>query len=137
VGLRDPSPEDANLILNSWLKSHRDVGDAAAMTNKVYYGGYREECIERLRRGFVTIACSPRDPDTIYGWICWSPGTVHYLYVKHSYRQRGVAKALGAAIGPIEAVTTIGRSHREWALKYKLEYDPYSWMKLTPRPEAQ
>jgi GNAT superfamily N-acetyltransferase len=134
VDLRGPLPEDANFILSSWLKSHRDVGDVSAMTNPVYFGGYRDECVEKLKRADVTIACSPRDPDCIYGWVCSAPGGVHYIYVKHAYRQRGIAKIL--APGGTRWVSTMGRQHRDWARKYGFEYDPYTWKTMPVRPEA-
>lgn len=128
---REPTEGDVGFILNSWLKSSRDVGERVHMTNPTFYGGYRDECCEKIKRGYVTIACDPEDPDHIFGWLCWAPpDTVHYVYVKHPYRKKGLAKSLIATALPagVKTVTTVGRFHREWAPKYKLEYDPYSWM---------
>jgi hypothetical protein len=133
---RDPTATDVPFLLNSWLKSSRDVGDHALMTNAVYYDGFREECVRKLAIARVTIACNPQDPDQIYGWLCWGddPQTVHYVYVKHPYRKFGVAKSLLADALPgfgkrQTAITTLSRTHKAWASKYLLEYDPYTWSK--------
>lgn len=138
VVLRNPSGDDLNFILDSWLRSARGVGDNAHMNNAVYYGeagyGFRDECVKKLKGGFVTVACNPSDQDQIIGWMAWGPGVLHYIYVKQPFRQMGIATKLVTygfpAFGSSPTVTSsIGRFQREWAKKYNLVFDPYSWTK--------
>lgn len=132
VKLRGPTGRDVPLILNSWLKSARDVGDRAVMSNDVYFTGYRLECLEKVTDGQVTIACDPEDDDRIFGWLCWQPGTIHYVYVKRDYRRWGIARQMIKAALPEfgkepTVTTTLGRFHNEWRRKYGVEYNPYGW----------
>jgi GNAT superfamily N-acetyltransferase len=131
--LRGPAPTDIPFVLNSWLKSARDVGDHASMSNAVYFAGYRNECVAKLETGNVTVACSSEDPDQIYGWLAWTGRVIHYVYVKHPYRRFGLARAMVEhsfpAIGKVPTlVTNVGRFHKDWGRKFQIEYDPYSWM---------
>lgn len=132
VLLRDPSGEDVPFILNSWLKSARNVGDSRHMSNDVYYTNYRDECVKKLKAGFVTVACNPDIPSQIFGWAAASDTALHYVYVKEPYRKRGIAGQLVRHLFPEwgrepTKITTVGRFHREWGPKYNLVFDPYSW----------
>jgi len=136
--IRDPKGDDLALILNSWLRSDRDNGRNRFMSQETYFDGFRGECVSKLESGFVTVACNPADEDQIYGWAAATEGgTVHYVYVKQAFRGYGVGKALLAECAPEfgkspTTVTTAGKFHREWAAKYALKYDPYSWQKTPP-----
>lgn len=132
IEFRGPSGEDVPFILNSWLKSSRDVGDNSLMSNDVFFGGFREDCVAKLHSGTTYVACDADDPSHIFGWICGHPGssTVHYLYVKHAYRKGGLGAELYNRMfsgAPVVRTTSIGRHHRDWVRKYNLQYDPYSW----------
>lgn len=130
--IRDPKGNDLPFVLNSWLKSDRDNGRNRLMSQETYYGGYRDECIKKLDKGFVTVACNTEDEDQIFGWVCADAGVIHYVYVKVPFRNSGVASALVKAAEPEwgkgpTVVSTAGKFHREWVEKYNLKYDPFSW----------
>lgn len=120
------------MVLNSWLRSDRDNGRNRLMSQETYYDGFRGECVKKLDAGYVTVACNPEDEDQIYGWACSNGTALHYVYVKMTFRGNGIAGALVREAVPGWAsvttpVTTAGKFHREWAAKYNLKYDPYSW----------
>jgi len=51
-----------------------------------------------LRAKFV-LAVDPEDAQHILGWLCHEGPSVHYVYVKSTYRGQGLARSLLAAAG--------------------------------------
>lgn len=124
--LRSYRPEDRSFILASWLKSMRDEGSFAKMTNDVYYARVTKR-IELALRGFITVAHNPEDEEQIYGWICFMPQRVDYVYVKYTFRGLGIARRLFAASMPdtgLILATHTGRCFDAVKDRYRLVYDP-------------
>ena len=98
ITLREGVIEDAPFILNSWLKSYRVSNFARSMTNTVYYEGHHPVVRKILKRAKVTVACDPSHPSQIYGYIVHEMvediPVIHYCYVKHTFRNMGIASNL-------------------------------------------
>jgi hypothetical protein len=80
----------------------------------------------------VLCAVSKDDPDQIFGWVCYAPDKIlHYIYVKHPFRDLGIAnKLLELSTG----TDTVTFTHLpEGALGKVLfstgKYDPYKFFK--------
>lgn len=91
------APSDERLVVDSWLQSLRH-GDAAQrrLSRGAYLVGQRQVIDRLLARSEVRVAAWSQDPELVFGWACVEPArcVVHYVYVKHRYRQRGVARVL-------------------------------------------
>jgi hypothetical protein len=61
------------------------------------------------------LAVDPGDSNFIWGWACTEPGVLHYVYVRQSSREQGVARLLVADAGLSRPVQC--RSWTEWAAK--------------------
>lgn len=133
VWIRKANQEDVNFIFNSWLKSYRSSLFAKPMTNTVYYSEHHK-VLERLAKNSeVIVACSKDDPTQLYGYICAEKiegvFVLHYVYVKHTYRNMGIAKLLLNTLDrdPEQAgcYTHHTRIAEKLAAKYNLIYHPY------------
>lgn len=103
---------DVPFVYSSWLKSFRHAYRKSPP--RFYYAYYHPLITKLLARGDTTVcmACDGADQGFIVGWVCAtrlpSGGTVlHWVYVKRTYRQLGLATALCAQAG-IRADTSIG-----------------------------
>ena len=114
VRIRPDADADLGFITNAWMRSFKN--EYADVPNDIYYGGMtaRLSRISNNPSSRVLVACDPVNPGKIYGFICYEApsdtgGTlcVHYLYVKHDYRRRGVADALFVAAGGKREQTTV------------------------------
>lgn len=101
VMYRDMTPEDANFIYNSWLKSYRDSYAVQGVGNGLYYEYHhdlaKDLMVHSVENGGQLIACDPEDPSVIYGYVVYSRinsnPCIHYIYVKHPFRKFGLAQA--------------------------------------------
>jgi GNAT superfamily N-acetyltransferase len=81
--------------LNSWLKSYEPRARRLhELGRNEYYRTYHPELSRLLRLSNVALAVLDDDPDCYLGWACGSEGVLHWVYVKHAYRELGVARAL-------------------------------------------
>ncbi len=131
--LRHATLNDFNFIANSYLKSYRDAPATKHLINQIYYDLYKDKLTYMLENSDVTVACSDEDADQILGYLISSEihgkPIVHYVYVKHLFRQMGVAKALLTAMVPkwgqgMVICTHTARHFDELRAKYKLIYTP-------------
>jgi GNAT superfamily N-acetyltransferase len=120
--------EDLDFVLKSWRESYRMSHMAGPIPMTMYRDVYDAVLRQLLQRPDVEVriahARGQRPPDDIFGWIAverdaWTrerlfnhelgewgdvdvqlkQPVVHYLYVKHAFRDQGVARALLAAAG--------------------------------------
>ena len=133
IRFRAATVEDANFIFNSWLKSYRHSHFARLVTNAIYYSE-QHKIIERLVKDCKTIvACNESDPTQIYGYI--NGGTVdgflviNYLYVKHSFRNMGIGRALLNVFDHDPSTASIYTMHTRiadtLAPRFNMVYHPY------------
>lgn len=131
--LRPANAEDVGFIFNSWLKSFRNSEYASEIPNEIYFSEHHK-LIERLLQKYeVIVAANPEDPSQIYGFICagLTDGvfTLHYVYVKHTFRRMGIGAALLNAFEHDPEFAAIythkSRSAKHLAKKYNFIYHPY------------
>lgn len=135
VKTRALTESDLSFLYNSWLKSYRDSSFAEPISNNEYFG-FHKAVIERIiERANVVILCNPEDESQIYGYSVSEQVAelviVHYIYVKQTYRNLGLAKQLllGATSG--DKFTYTHRSKRLPAIERKSQsmqqatYNPY------------
>ena len=94
IKIRLAVPEDHNFILTSWMKSYLDHGNwIFKPTGKVYFAEAQER-IKRHLKGTVLIATTEADENQILGYVVLDATTVHYCYVKNTFRGFKIARAL-------------------------------------------
>lgn len=133
IRLRAATQEDVPFIFNSWLKSYRQSLFARNITSTVYFSEHHKVLENLLRNSTVAIACDQNDPSTVYGYICAGKidgvFVLHYVYVKHSFRNLGVGKTLLNAfdhdVNTAAVYTHHTRMAEKLAAKYNLMYHPY------------
>jgi len=113
--LRAPKTGDIGFVFNAFLKSFRDAPVNKGMTHTVYYREMHAVIERALLRPSIriVIACDPSEEDMIYGFgigeVIDSTLCLHYIYVKHSFRQFGIGRALEAVIVNVVDMPARGR----------------------------
>lgn len=128
--LRAYRDEDIPFIYNSWLKSYRDAPSMATIPNTLYYAGQHGLIETLLERSHVVVACSSEDPSQIMGYIVYEAprpdsSVIHWAYVKHPFRNFGVAKALEGAATANR--TNVRYTHRVKVCERLLRTRPYTY----------
>lgn len=131
--LRPANAEDVGFIFNAWLKSFRNAAMVRNVANEIYYAEHHKLIEDLLKKYEVVIACNQDDASQIYGFICAgltdNVFTVNYVYVKHTFRRMGIAKALLNSFEHnsefIGIYTHQTRNAKELADKYNFIHHPY------------
>lgn len=97
---RAPTAGDVGFLRDTWMDSARGSRVWADVPSDVYKREYGKVVASVLSRARVTIACNPRDPDQIFGYVVWEPSVVHYVYVKYGFRRDFIAYDLVAHVFP-------------------------------------
>jgi len=131
--LRPANAADVGFLFNAWLKSFRNSEFASSIPNEIYYSEHHKVIENLLQNYQVVIACNQEDTSQIYGFICAGLTdtifTVHYLYVKHTFRKLGIATELLNSFGRnseyVGIYTHKTKASTSLAKKHNLIYHPY------------
>ena len=101
--LRPLIDEDHAFLFNSFLKSYRFSPFAEKITNTIYFEDHHKLIERIIENSKVLVACNPSDPSQLYGYILAGEEegvlVIHFLYVKHTFRNMGIGKTLLDAVG--------------------------------------
>lgn len=107
-------------VLSCWLKSYEARGcrthgldHDSSRDRRAYYNAHHPEFTRLLHAGRLALACVEEDHDTYVGWALGAEGLLHYVFVKSSSRDHGIARRLVRAIagdGPIVYTFEPGKS---------------------------
>lgn len=92
--------EDKDFIYSSWLRSYRPSKANVGLDSDVYYERHSNRINAILQRAGtrVVVASNPEDDDHLFGYIVFeiqaTKTILHYIYVKQSYRQLGLARRM-------------------------------------------
>ena len=137
VRFRGATPDDANFIFNSWLKSYRNSQFARLITNTIYFTEQHKLIETLLKTCTVIMVCSQTDPNQIYGYSVVEEIdgilVIHYVYVKHSFRNMGIGNALMEKAGYKKETASIYTMHTQAVdrlfHKYNIIFHPYIVLK--------
>ena len=141
VTFREPTVGDYPFIFSSWLKSYR-FSDLPKSVSKTIYFKEHHKIIEDLLSSSTTIlACDVIDPNNIFGYITVAKineiFTVHYIYVKHTYRRFGLGRLLLNVFehntGGKMVYTHETPIAKKLGVKYNFEYNPYLMVVNLPK----
>lgn len=111
LAFRAAKQEDLNFILSSWLRSYRDA--KRTVKNKDYFPGQQRLIGALAGKRNLVIGCDADTPEWIAGYACGQmldDGSLllDYVYVKQPYRERGIGRALIAALGWAPTMPIVG-----------------------------
>jgi hypothetical protein len=92
IFIRSMEESDVNFIFSSWLKSYRNTQKYVDST--IYFEGQHKLIEHILGNSDVYIAALDEDPDTIIGYAVVSGETLHWCYIKSTYRNLGFARII-------------------------------------------
>jgi ribosomal protein S18 acetylase RimI-like enzyme len=135
IEVRDAYLEDVSFIFATLLRSYRHASNfARKISNDVFYKyhhAFLDACLKRP--GSKVIVAHPKgEPDIILGYLLSETradgeSVIHYSYVKKSFRQMGVARALWATLEKKPYTITHFTVDADWITKKytNLTYNPY------------
>ena len=131
--LRPMIEDDLPFLFNSWLKSYRFSHFGEKITTTIYFEDHHKVIDNILKNNQVVMACSPEDPSQLYGYIVVGREddilVLHFIYVKHTFRNMGIGKTLLDAVGHSSDVASVYTHHTRMAdklsAKYNFVYHPY------------
>lgn len=100
---RPPTPDDLNLVLQTWLHSQRNTDFLNYVGNQDYYSYYQNIIRSILQRAQVSVLSDSKDIQQIIGYAVYEETTVfilHMLYIKPIFRSFGLARSLLLTINP-------------------------------------
>ena len=133
VRLRPIIEDDTAFIFNSWLKSYRFSHFGEKITNTIYFAEHHKVIERLIDNSKVLVACNPEEPSQVYGYIIGEEVdgifVLHFIYVKHIFRNMGVGKTLLDAWGHDKEKAGVYTHHTRMAdklaAKYNFVYHPY------------
>lgn len=94
ITIRPMVPEDLSFVIATWLNSFKDSDLCRRMTKGEYFKTYEPIVKDLIGQSETLIACLADDPDVILGYIVRYDETIHYCFVKDSWRKLGIFKML-------------------------------------------
>ena len=131
--LRPLVEEDHAFLFNSFLKSYRFSPFAEKITNTIYFEDHHKLIERIIQNSKVLVACNPSDPSQLYGYILAGEEdgilVIHFVYVKHTFRNMGIGKTLLDAVGHSSDNAAVYTHHTRMAdrlsSKQNFVYHPY------------
>jgi len=117
VAFRLMRESDKNFIINSWLQSYRNSPTTVSVSNGVYYT-FQSRIIETILDYSTPImAVDTEDDNIILGYICaqicaMEKMIVDWVYVKHNFKNFGLASALIGEMQEAYPVKVIEYTHQ-------------------------
>jgi hypothetical protein len=114
---RNAGEDDLPDVVHTWLSSFRNSKWAGTIPNNLFNEVQARAIRQLFDRGATVTCCvNPLRPEQVLGWICTETTrkgepVVHYVFVKPSVRQHGIARTLFAATG-IDPKSHFAYTHR-------------------------
>lgn len=131
--IRDVTAEDTNFILATFLRGvyygYKEADTFFSLIPKdIFMDNYKKvaEALVRGNRTTIKVACLREDPSVILGYSILSNDfqTIHWVYVKNAWRNRGIARTL-TPLHPT-AVTHLTKTGKSLLTKFQnVVFDPF------------
>lgn len=125
------TPKFESFLYNTWLKSYRSTQKYT--TDTIYYL-YQKKIIKNIIGNpdvKIKVVCNKDNLNHAIGYIVWEmPGVLHYVYIKHAYRNQGICSAFLKSL-PIDSEQLTLTTHvsvqkwQQFSKKFNLIYNPY------------
>lgn len=143
VHIRTATEKDIGFLFNSWLKSFKASPAVKSIPGAVYFDAHHKVIESIFKRAVVLVACSPQDPNQIFGYCCTEEvegvQVLHYCYTKEAFRRMGLQALLleEAKLGPSYFYTHYTKLFAEQIRRnnFKAVYNPY--LQTSPANKAE
>lgn len=87
-------PQDRGFVFHSWMKSYMGSPSTNGhLMGKDFSRAYTPMVDGILDRATTDVLVNPEDPETIWGWVCYTqfpkgPLAIHFIFVKWLMRDR-------------------------------------------------
>jgi len=125
--------EDINFIYNSFLKSLKHA--FSSVPSEIYFNHLKLVLLKILERATVLVVHLKEDPNKILGYLIYERikgiYVLHYVYVKHVYRNLKIASGLIKSSGYRKdeesgiASFPIKKGEFSFFEKFNINYDPF------------
>lgn len=120
---------DLDFIYNSWIKSYRN---RVPVCKTLYCKKQHDLITSILGRSTILVATPDTDPELIVGYLVYeAESTLHWVYVKQSFRHMGIAQELLKYAGltdDFEYSHLAPSFFSRWLMLRGGEYNPYVLM---------
>lgn len=97
--IRAGKPSDRAFVENAWRATMLATSPACVGADPKAFHNEMTRLFERLLpSATVRVACDPKDPDTLVGFVCFTGPELHYVYVAGPFRKLGVVPMLLAGL---------------------------------------
>lgn len=131
--IRDLIPDDDfAFVIDSWLRSYylHTYPQKPHMPKAVFFAARAKIIKQLLIEATTLLAVKSDDPNIIVAYICFDKkeNTIHYVYVKESFRGFGICRQLLLSQGFFDGtrVTHLTTKGRKILLSMNYSYSPYS-----------
>lgn len=98
--LREAQADDIAFIRSTWLRDYRERSSLARRIDDAEYQFFHRLLVDRIAsRSSTVVAFDLAAPNVLWGFCCWEPGTLHYVYVKRPFRNMRLAAGMLEAAG--------------------------------------
>jgi hypothetical protein len=126
--IRPAQSSDINFIYKTFLTSYRyNSAIGKTCTNTVFFAEYQKVLDSILSKADakVLVACHRDEPEVIFGYLIYEPGTLHYAFVKEAFQKLGIAKSLFLnAFGDQGLTDQLQVTHKTFCVHDLLERHP-------------
>lgn len=98
---------------------------AKSIPREVFFARHHAVVERLLEQSSLRVAHVPDDPTVILGYALVAPPTVHYVYVKPSFRRYGIARALLDDLARFREYSHATFALRDLEGRHSLTYNPY------------
>lgn len=138
--VRPGTVEDYGYVYDSMVNSLHDGNPThKCMRMRLFKRAQRDRIAKVLSSPWrLLVVTSTTDSNMIYGWAMhdWE-GTLHYVYVSHLWRNKGIATNLLCSIEDLHSYANWTFAFRSFARKLKLEYVPTEYKKYVTEQESK
>lgn len=114
IAIRPGCMADKSFIFATWLRGLRYGNDWFGMIDsECYFKAYQQVITTVLSSPNTTVkvACLKEDPDVILGYSVYASELLHFVFVKKSWRNIGIARSLfPEKVMVVTHLTSVGKS---------------------------
>lgn len=124
---------DKNIIISSWAHQVRAC-EPLKQLSADEFRLHMQRCLKSLSENIVLVACNNEHKEQVYGWLCGNKrdakNILHFVYVRKTWRQQGIASTLLRLLCPRTKeediyITHQSRGTKHFVERWKLIFNPY------------
>lgn len=127
--IRECNQLDLSFIYSTWLRSYHYDSWTRQTRKSIFFDNYKRVLDLLIDTNQILVACLVNDPEVILGYIVFGQQKIHYMFVKETFRNMGIARSLYRKVFPhdieIEITHQTKMSQRFLKDKPNLTYNPF------------